>query len=403
MAARPFFVIAHRWAGLITALFIAVAALTGSIIAFEEEIDGWLNPRLFHVSVPVDAAGRARPMLHPLEIRERAERALPDYYVANIRFHREPGEAQELFLRPKPGTSADGNQAFLNPYTGELLGVRNNDASLVGFIYQVHYTLAIPGTFGRWLMGLMALVWTLDCFVGFVLTLPRARPFWTKWSIAWRIKKNAAPVRLNLDLHRAFGLWLWALLLIYAWSSVMLNLRQQVYRPVMASIFTFSENLRPPKRAAPVDNPTLDWRAAESTGKAAMQALAREKSFEIYYFDNLSYIRDGGFYAFSANTSRDIVRDRGQTSVFFDANTGELLGFRIQTGEASGDTISRWLQSLHMAQIWGRPYQIFVCLMGLVITMLSVTGVIIWWNKRSARQRAAAPSSRLVVVHGEHA
>jgi uncharacterized iron-regulated membrane protein len=34
-----------------------------------------------------------------------------------------------------------------------------------------------------------------------------------------------------------------------------------------------------------------------------------------------------------------------------------------------------------MAKIWGLPYKIFVCFMGLVITMLSVTGVYIWGKK----------------------
>jgi len=31
------------------------------------------------------------------------------------------------------------------------------------------------------------------------------------------------------------------------------------------------------------------------------------------------------------------------------------------------------------------PYRIFVCGLGLVIVMLSVTGVYIWWKKRQAR------------------
>ena len=392
---RQFLVLGHRWAGLITAVFIAIAGLTGSVIAYEDELESWLNPHLFAVSAPVDAAGRAREMLDPFELQQRVARALPDYYINTVKFHRKPDQSLRVFLQPRPGVAADKDEAFVDPYTGEVLGLRKYGATpfaratLIGFIYELHHSLAIPGVWGRWLFGAIAIVWTLDCFMGLALTFPRGRPFWQKWSIAWKIKRGAAPVRLNLDLHRAFGLWLWALLLLYAWSSVMLNLRQQVYRPVMSTVFEFTERLDAPRLAKPLDQPALDWRAAAEAGRAAMRRLASDKHFDIYYEDNVGYNRNTGVYSFSANTSRDIVRDRGQTLVYIDGNTGAMLASRIQTGEAAGDTVSRWLQSLHMRQIWGRPFQLFVCLMGLVAAMLSITGVIIWGNKRAARNRAS--------------
>ncbi len=45
-----------------------------------------------------------------------------------------------------------------------------------------------------------------------------------------------------------------------------------------------------------------------------------------------------------------------------------------------------WLFALHEANLFGLPYRIFVCLLGLVIVMLSVTGVYIWWKKWRARK-----------------
>ncbi|MEI8208607.1 MAG: PepSY-associated TM helix domain-containing protein [Methylococcales bacterium] len=41
---------------------------------------------------------------------------------------------------------------------------------------------------------------------------------------------------------------------------------------------------------------------------------------------------------------------------------------------------------LHMERMFGLPMKIFVCVMGLVITLLSVTGVYIWLKKRWAAQ-----------------
>lgn len=30
-------------------------------------------------------------------------------------------------------------------------------------------------------MGVIALIWTVDCFIGLALTWPRSRPFWSRW------------------------------------------------------------------------------------------------------------------------------------------------------------------------------------------------------------------------------
>jgi uncharacterized iron-regulated membrane protein len=86
----------------------------------------------------------------------------------------------------------------------------------------------------------VALIWTLDCFVGFFLTLPvgnrrrsmvgtgRIQPdevfrsdrirkgFWSCWKPAWQLKLGAGGHRVNYDLHRAAGLWLWAMLFVTA-------------------------------------------------------------------------------------------------------------------------------------------------------------------------------------------
>lgn len=403
---RPWVVVLHRWAGLLTAVFLLVAGATGCIIAFEDELEAWLNPDLFVVAARLDAAGRELPMLDPFELRERAAEALPGYRISNVRLRPQPYRSVLFFLHTDQGGKGHIDQAFVDPYTGVLLGTREYGATLfaratlIGFIYRLHYTLALPGPWGKWLFGVIAIIWTLDCFLGAWLTLPRGRPFWSKWGTAWKIKRNASFIRLNLDLHRAFGLWLWLILLVYAWSSVMLNLRQEFYRPVMSSLFRFSAPLDAKPLPKPLDEPALSWREALLVGRRAMSELAVQKQFVVHYEDALTYNRAAGFYAYTANTSRDIVRDRGQTSVYFDANTGATLGARIQTGEAPGDTISRWLQSLHMAQIWGLPYQIFVSLLGLVVAMLSVTGVVVWWHKRAAR-RSRIAAQAAPVVQGE--
>ena len=64
--------------------------------------------------------------------------------------------------------------------------------------------------------------------------------------------------------------------------------------------------------------------------------------------------------------------------------------------------IRTWLFALHMAHVFGLPFRIFVCVLGLVITTLSATGVYIWWKKRSARlYRETSPRLRRCAVRAE--
>ena len=78
------------------------------------------------------------------------------------------------------------------------------------------------------------------------------------------------------------------------------------------------------------------------------------------------------------------------------ANTQEIPDWtRMDIGaryvfETGGDTIGSWLFALHMAAIWGLPFKVFVGMAGLVVAMLSVTGMVIWARKRSARAKSGS-------------
>lgn len=61
----------------------------------------------------------------------------------------------------------------------------------------------------------------------------------------------------------------------------------------------------------------------------------------------------------------------------FIRTAGASTGAR--TIELTGNTIESWLYALHMARVFGRAYQVFVCL----------TAVYIWWRKRKVRQLIA--------------
>ena len=68
-----------------------------------------------------------------------------------------------------------------------------------------------------------------------------------------------------------------------------------------------------------------------------------------------------------------------------DARDGRLLGVQLPRGQRAANTITSWLIALHVTAIMGRPWQIAVSLFGMLVAVITVTGVLIWWRKRRSR------------------
>jgi uncharacterized iron-regulated membrane protein len=392
---RSFFVWLHRWVGLTTAGFLVVAALTGSLLAYNTELERVFAPQLFarpHSGVPpLDLAALAE-QAQTIVGRSRAIFVLyaePDQTLVSVAPPIDPVTRQPL--------EASFDQLFLDPWTCAELGRRKRGdisegpINFMPFIYKLHWTLTFKNV-GSTILGVVAIMWSVDCFIAFYLTLPTTpHNFWRRWTTAWKIKRAAGFYRLNFDLHRSSGLWLWPLLFVFAWSSVMFNIRP-AYEWVTEKLFDYRSRQvdamllvsRPPN-----DAPSLDWRAAQATGERLIAESAARDGFVVKQALGLGYNPRNGFYTYEVRSSRDVFERSpkgGGTTVAFDGGTGELLRLHVPTGQHAGNTVESWLYALHMARVFGPLYQIFVCLLGLVVTMLSITGVYIWWKKRAARK-----------------
>jgi uncharacterized iron-regulated membrane protein len=247
--------------------------------------------------------------------------------------------------------------------------------------------------FGWSFVGTVALLWTIDCFVAFVLTLPRSSgPFWVRWKQAWRVKWRANFIRVIFDLHRAGGLWLWPLLFVFAWSSVMVGLRG-VYDPVMKHLFpyvTSDEEIRERTAAQPLDDPKLSWLEAERAGAQAMAEQAALRHFAIVRPYGMAYVPQYGAFVYGVRSSLDIRGHGWDTSVSIDGNTGAVREVDLPIGQHLGNTVSTVLWGIHYADLrdW-LSFRILIFLFGFLLTALASTGVIVWWRKRSVRRAVA--------------
>jgi len=393
--------------GLSMAVFLVIAGLTGSLLVFYDDLDAALNPHLYRAHPPSENT----PLLDPLVIRERLLATYPTIDINWITL--KPSTEHALRIRVSPRQTSGKtvspplvfNEIFVNPYTGEVQGTRtwgritDGLENLLPFLYKLHYQLAL-GQFGTLLMGIIALLWTIDCFAGIYLTFPgKSRPSpcrqtpktsvpitWLKrWRKAWRIRWKSRGYAFNFDLHVASGLWLWLLLFVLAWSSVAFNLGI-VYYPVMNMAFDFQD----PRQF--VTDSQLETRHQARLSYAEIRDIAlthlhSHPAAPVTHIEptGMSYIKRYRAYQYRFRSDRDVHEHWGRTRLYIDAYSGAILGMNIPTGETSGDTVSTWIKTLHMAGVWGLPYKILLSITGGMVALLSITGVIMWWRKRSRR------------------
>ena len=97
---------------------------------------------------------------------ERAQTLAPEARLGYI-VYAEPDQVKAYF--EEDATPLNFDEIYLDPWTGQELGRRRRGdlsqglINLMPFIYSLHWRLAM-GDFGQWLLGIIAIMWTIDCF-----------------------------------------------------------------------------------------------------------------------------------------------------------------------------------------------------------------------------------------------
>jgi uncharacterized iron-regulated membrane protein len=420
---RAFATLLHRYAGLLIAAFLFVSGITGAVISWDHELDDLLNPTLMEAK----ASGPAIPSL---ELAERIEARHPQVRVTYLPLApEEPGKSLPFGVSPRVDPQTNRlyepgfNQVFIDPASGEELGKREWGAvwpitkeTFVSFLYVLHYSLHLPemwgiDRWGIWLLGIIAMIWTIDCFTGFYLTLPprkraqlvrgtdepvAGRTWWQRWKPAWLVRWRAGATKLNFDLHRAFSLWTWGLLFIVAFTAFSLNLYSEVFYPMMSKVSEVTPSpfdTRPPNDKHDPIEPTRSYEQvfADARVEAAKRGWTTPAG-------SAFYVPEWGIYAveFFGPGDGHGAGGVGHPRLYFDGRTGELLGdFQPWRGTAA-DLFVQAQFPLHSGRILGLPGRIAISAIGLVVALLSVTGVVIWLKKRSARVRSLRRASEYV-------
>lgn len=399
---RGVWLVLHRWLGLGTALFLFIAGLTGALISWDHELDEWLNPQLFE-------APNSGPALPALSLVARFEASHPEARVRYFPLRTEPGHSYQIMVEPRlnPATgqlfALSYNQVALDPANGAVLGQRMwGEISLareniLPFLYKLHYSLHLPEggdiEWGIWLMGIVAVVWTLDSLIALYLAFPN----WRQWRRSFALRWSAGGHKLVFDLHRSGGVWLFALLLMLAVTSVAMNLNSQLMRPLVGWFSPLSASPFDERSPAPLLQPIdalispaqLLARAEPDAKRLGLQdpagAVFLSSSFGIWgvgFFKGENSHGDGGL---------------GNPWLYYDSRSGAALGQTLPGQGSAGDIFLQSMFPLHSGRILGLPGRVLISALGLAVAGFSLTGFLIWLRKR--RARLAARAATLARLH----
>src|SRR5580698_7931947 len=227
----------HLYLGLLGAIFLVILGLTGSVMAFEGDIDHWLAPRLWYVTV------RASPLPEG-ELIGKVERQFAPARVGAVQFSQQRNLAQTMQL-------SCGPVVFVNPYDGSILGERlgaSKTQRMLGYIHQLHLRLATDPRSAIAPTGKV-----IVSYAGLALCLlgPTGLILW------WRTKRtsvqwNAASwFRRCFDLHRCIGIYAGAFLWIAAFTGVLIG-----FNAAEKAIYSLTHSSGPSRPRLPQSVPT---------------------------------------------------------------------------------------------------------------------------------------------------
>lgn len=372
----------HLYLGLLSGLIVVVISLTGCILAFEQEIRDMTGSYRF---------SQARPgaYLPPSVLKKAAEKALPGKQANGVLYH-EPGRSAEVgFYQADPEFYF---VVFLDPYSGEVKKVWDEDEDFFHFILHGHYYLWLPEKVGQPVVASATLVFLVMLVSGLVLWWPKNKSaarqrFSVKWSAAWR--------RKNYDLHNVLGFYVMLVGLVFAVTGLVWGFQwfsQGLY--TMTGGKGSDVYVIPPSDTTRVAigssfAPDKAWYILR---KHYPQTQAMNISFPTTKGESIfSYVnfREGTYYKvdyvyFDQCSLKEIQADGPYAGKYADASPAKK--FR------------RMNYDLHVGAIWGLPGKILMFFASLICASLPVTGTLIWWGRRKKSPRVRKATQRVTAA-----
>jgi len=347
---------------LFAAIFLFVEGFTGGIMAWGSEILRLINPPGYLTDMPVyhlPSGGTPPLSLEALASTLKAKH--PGLRLFNIGFSRQSDVAWSAVFRASSFTAM---RVWFDPRTGDEAGTE------------------VTKLRGGWLEVLVNLANRLhrDVFAGLMLLLLAFSGLILWWPRKILVTRGAAlSSRTNLELHSAIGFYSSLILVIFSVTSVIM-----IYsRPAIGVVarMTHTPGVPPvPRLAATVALPQGARRLdLDESMRAAMRLLPPDARFTEVSLSN------GGELYFFYQPSGDASDQEGLLVV--NPVTGKVDQREASRNFTFAERVVRvQVPGIHTGDFLGAPSRWIAGFFSFMLAVLSVTGPLIWWNRRQRKR-----------------
>lgn len=298
--------------------------------------------------------------------------------VTGVKVYTEPTRTVELTFNESG--KEQSTQAFMNPYTGELISLYSYRTTFFYTMFSLHRWL-LAGDTGKLIVGVSTSIFLFILMTGIILWWPENKK---KLKQRLKFKSDAGWKRLNHDYHIVIGFYTAIFLFVFAFTGLAWSFKwfnDGIYW------ITGTENKRP-------EPPTSIYQANEksiSFDDALMAIRELVPSAKNY---SINSPKDSASAIAVTVMPLDPVHEKASDQYFFDQYSGKPIGTAKYADRNLGQRVRSMFYPIHVGSIGGWPGRIIAFLACLAGVFFPVTGVILWLNRLKKERKKLAKSKR---------
>ncbi len=347
----------HLYVGLILGIFISLVSFSGALVVYKPELEkigiakiAFIEPQEKMISLDT--------------LYKTIQTAYPNYPISNIVLYGGKSEAISFRMsRPKDNVRV---QAYINQYTGKVLGADAYDDNFLQWVYDFHSNLFLGKT-GRIINSILGFLFIFLLITGLFIAFPNVKRF----KFFFRCYLGKRLLNKMFDIHRLLGVFLSPALLLIAFTGA--------YWGFKSAYHTLFEALG--DGDAIVYSPQIEDKYEIEVGLDDVIMAARNEfpsgTPTLIFFPKTSK----NVFSVRMYSDGDYART-GSNHIYISPNTGEVLGTNLWKEKQGAEKLTRAMYFLHFGTFWGHFSRILWVLIGLAVPFLYFSGFLIWWNKK---------------------
>lgn len=361
------FVWSHRWFGLTAGLYFVLLGLSGSYLVYDDTIDRFFKPELWHSSSSSSATNLNWNQL--ITVAQEGLQTKKTPFMVRVSGDVSQN-ARVLVDTSAPGEERQLTAAFVDLSTTQMRGSEVPSETVTGFIFSFHHDLFWGGT-GRTIMGVSGLLMCFILLSGLYLWWPKGRSFLS----GFKLRKWRSFLQMNLELHKLSGLYTLVLMLVVTATGTYIS-KPNWFMPQPAPRADASKPAGDGDRR-PKD---FDWVTIQASMEKEFGANLRPLFIRVN--------AKGGTAAVMAWPGGEEVR-----RVFNADGTVKPEEKRDSTAQA----VRAVNHDLHVGHFWSWFGEFLIFVSGLLPLFFYVTGFIVW-RKKAQIKKSRPPT----VKNGAH-